>query len=204
MCINYFDKESLEKWFTDEGDKTHRLNYDLNEDSFVIDLGGYVGEWSEQIYNKYNCNIYIFEPVKEYYDELLKKFNGNKKIKIFNFGLSNKSSFIDIFHNDASSSIYLTEGFRETIKLEKFSDFIKKEKIESVDLIKINIEGAEYDLLDHILDQNLQNKFKNFQVQFHKMLGGTDSRRNKIRSILSNSHKLTYDYTYVWENWEKK
>ena len=54
MCINYFDKESLEKWFSDEGDKTHRLNYNLNEGSFVIDLGGYIGEWSEQIYDKYN------------------------------------------------------------------------------------------------------------------------------------------------------
>ena len=43
MSVNYFDKESLERWFKDNGDETHRLNYNLNKNSLVIDLGGYLG-----------------------------------------------------------------------------------------------------------------------------------------------------------------
>lgn len=37
-----------------------RYNYDLNEDSVVFDLGGYKGEWTEKIFSKYRCYIYVF------------------------------------------------------------------------------------------------------------------------------------------------
>ena len=36
-----------------------------------------------------------------------------------------------------------------------------------VDLIKINIEGGEYELLEAILDNNLAKAFDNLQIQFH-------------------------------------
>jgi len=40
--------------------------------------------------------MYIFEPVVEYYDILENKYKNNPKIKIFNFGLSNKNEEIHI------------------------------------------------------------------------------------------------------------
>jgi hypothetical protein len=83
-------------------------------------------------------------------------------------------------------------------------DFIKSEEIKNIDLIKINIEGGEYDLLDFILENNLQTQINNFQIQFHKMFDDCEIRRNNIREKLSETHTLTYDYTFVWENWEKK
>lgn len=46
--------ESL-RWATDKGDSTHRLNYDLDENSIVFDVGGYLGKWAELIYAKYGC-----------------------------------------------------------------------------------------------------------------------------------------------------
>ena len=50
--------QEIQKWFRDKGDETHNLNYELNEDSVVIDLGGYTGVWCQQIINKY-LNFYI-------------------------------------------------------------------------------------------------------------------------------------------------
>ena len=63
------------------------LNYDLNKESIVIDAGGYQGWFAENIHNKYKCKVYIFEPVKIFYDEISKKFGGNPDVKVFNFGL---------------------------------------------------------------------------------------------------------------------
>ena len=37
----HLNSESLGKWFADQGDYTHNINYDLDENSIVIDLGGY-------------------------------------------------------------------------------------------------------------------------------------------------------------------
>ncbi len=62
-------------WFRDNGDKTLRLNYDLNQNSVVIDLGGYEGQWSSDLFSKYCCNIYIFEPYQEYVSKIKDRFN---------------------------------------------------------------------------------------------------------------------------------
>jgi FkbM family methyltransferase len=203
MCINYFDKESLERWFKDKGDENHRLNYDLNENSLVIDLGGYLGEWTEKIYHKYSCNIYVFEPVLKYYDNIVEKFKNDGKIKVFNLGLSSVNDEVIIKHDNASSSIFIENGVEEKIKLVRYYDFINNNKIDYIDLIKINIEGSEYELLEHIIENNLHGKIKNLQIQFHKTFNDSEKIREKIRKVLSLTHKLTYDYTFVWENWEK-
>ena len=203
MCINYFDEKSLKRWFGDNGDITHRVNYNLNQDSIVFDLGGYIGEWSDTIQQKYNSKIYIFEPVFKHFSELEKKFGHKENIKIYNFGLSNETYDTEIIHDGASSSLYLQEGEKEKIKLINFEEFIKSENIENIDLIKINIEGGEYELLDSILESNLQTQINNFQIQFHKMFDDCEMRRNNIREKLSKTHRITYDYTFVWENWEK-
>jgi FkbM family methyltransferase len=203
MCIDYFDSAELSRWFSDNGDQTHRLDYQLNKDSLVLDLGGYMGEWSSKISDRYKCNILIFEPVKEFYFQLMDKFKNNHKVEVYNFGLSDSDRNSYIIRNEASSSLYLKEGNKEEIGLVRFSEYVRKNKIEFIDLIKINIEGSEYDLLDHLIEENLQSKIKNLQIQFHKISRDSEARREKIRKKLSKTHTLTYNYNFVWENWEK-
>ena len=48
------------KWKDDNGDKTLRLDYPLNEHSIVVDAGGYLGDFAADICCKYNPYIYIF------------------------------------------------------------------------------------------------------------------------------------------------
>jgi hypothetical protein len=81
-------------------DNTLRYNYDIDTNSLVFDVGGYKGEWAENIFNKYKCSIFIFELVKSFYDEICLKFANNDKIKVFNFGLSHHSQKLMISIND--------------------------------------------------------------------------------------------------------
>ena len=76
----------------DNGDYTKRLDYSLNSDSVVVDLGGYRGDFANNIYSKFNCNVYVFEPFKEFYDVIAGRFNSNEKIRAFNYGISDKTS----------------------------------------------------------------------------------------------------------------
>ena len=48
---------NIDDWFKNDGDNTLRIDYNLNNTSLVIDLGGYYGEFSQKIYDKYKCNI---------------------------------------------------------------------------------------------------------------------------------------------------
>lgn len=44
------DEARARPWFRDQGDSTLRLDYDLNADSLVVDVGGYLGQWSSDIF----------------------------------------------------------------------------------------------------------------------------------------------------------
>ena len=46
--------QELAKWIASNGDNTHNISYDLNEDSIIMDLGGYTGVWAQQMIDKYN------------------------------------------------------------------------------------------------------------------------------------------------------
>ncbi len=186
------------------GDKTLRVNYDLNKDSVVFDLGGYEGQWAYDIFLKYGCNIHVFEPVPSFAENIRKRFSDNKKIQVYSFGLSDKNSNEEIYSNGYKSSLFKKEGNATEIKLVKFSDFFSQNNINFIDLMKINIEGGEYDLLEELIRTNLVKKIKNIQVQFHNFVPNAEDRMKKIQSELEKTHKLTYQYKFVWENWVLK
>jgi hypothetical protein len=66
-------------WIADRGDQTLRLDYDLTEESVVVDVGGFMGDWSEAIEERYHPAIHIFEPVSQYREEIRRRFRGSRR-----------------------------------------------------------------------------------------------------------------------------
>jgi FkbM family methyltransferase len=193
---------NIRQWFEEEGDKTHRLNYLLNEDSIVFDLGGYEGEWASQIFCLYGSNIYIFEPYVEYFDNIKNRFGHNKKVSVFQVGLSKNNQTTKLAIAENSSSIFIQSDQSADIELVSADEFFAQHQIAKVDLMKINIEGGEYDLLEHIIETGLINRINNIQVQFHDFVPDAVNRMKAIQESLSKTHHLTYQYEFVWENWK--
>ena len=199
----------VNRWFLEEGDVYRRLDYPiLNENSLVIDLGGYIGSFTESIYSRYNCNVLVFEPVIRFYNICDYKFKHNSKINVYNFGLSGESRecFISV-HHDCSTEFMTPDSSENSEKsvLKSIKEFVIDNNIESIDLIKINIEGGEYELLEYLVnDPDLIGIIKNIQVQYHTFIENHESRRNNINSKLQNTHSRTWNYDWVWENWEIK
>lgn len=199
-----FNQEEFDRWLSDRGDATHRLNYNLSKDSIVFDLGGYKGEWATKILQKYGSKIYIFEPVHKFFEDIKRKFNENPKINCYEFGLGAKDESMEISLTQDSSSVFNTDGDKETISIKSLTNFLNAENISNVDLLKINIEGGEYDLLEDLIINNKLSTFKNIQIQFHRFIPECAERRNKIREELLKTHDLTYNYEFIWENWTLK
>lgn len=192
----------FERWFADKGDETHRLNYDLNEESIVFDVGGYRGDFAYNIHERYKSTVYIFEPVTKFYDVIVERFRGNDNIKIYNYGLSEVDSETEIsLEGDSSSTHKKGGGNTEVIRLRKMSTVMDELNIDKIDLIKINIEGGEFPLLHHCVTHKLTPKLKNIQVQFHSFILYAEQKRDALRKKLKESHYITYDYPFVWENW---
>lgn len=201
---NSIREKNISNWIAENGDRTLRLFYDLDKNSVVFDVGGYIGQWSSDIFSMYCCNIHIFEPVKGFAEYIEQRFHNNNKIHIHPFGLASANRETEIFVNNDSSSVYTYSGKVESIELVDFMQFVRLEKINHIDLIKINIEGGEYELLEYLIKNNFVNSMDNIQVQFHEFIEDSKSRMLKIQKSLSDTHRLTYQYPFVWENWKKK
>jgi FkbM family methyltransferase len=188
------------KFFQDDGDNTVRLNYDLTESSLVLDVGFHEGDYAKKIKNKYNCNIIGYEPMYRYYDIAKKKFINDHKIKINNYGLGIKNEQLLVRDLGVATSILNISEDGDKIFVKDVLQEFEENKFNFIDLMKINIEGAEYHLLKKMIENNLHKKIKNLQIQFHKEYENEFTREN-IWNELKKTHTLTYNYDYVWENW---
>tara|TARA_B110000977_G_scaffold196199_1_gene276104 strand:+ start:625 stop:1335 length:711 start_codon:yes stop_codon:yes gene_type:complete len=197
-----------QRWVRDRGDETLRLEYDsLTENSVVLDIGGYVGEFAETISMKYNCKVYLFEPHPEYYNICVDKFRNNIKVIPLNFGLSDITGTFKLSDSENGSS-FLRKSLDDfdllQCKVREFFEVMEELKIKHIDLIKINIEGAEYALLSHILERDKQNISDQYQIQFHDFVTNAKEKRKNIELALSKTHSRSWCYDFVWENWKIK
>ena len=191
-------------WYKANGDQTYLLDHKLSSQSIVFDVGGYIGNSAASIYCKYGATIHIFEPVEEYVSRLIKRFGENRKIHIHNYGLGSKTEDLLIYVSEGATSTFgsrINFTDKKSIKIKSFVEVFNVLKIDEVDLMSINIEGGEYDLLDHIIDNNLLSRIRYLQIQFHEIAEDSEVRRNNIRSHLKLTHHESFCFPFVWEGW---
>jgi len=193
----------IAKWRTDGGDYKLRFNYNLDKNSFVMDLGGYQGQWASDLFARYECCIAVFEPISTFAREIRERFHKNNKIEVFQYGLGGASRTEKIGVCADSSSTFRKSSTMEEVRIIDAAEWFAQRKIESVQLIKINIEGGEYDLLERLIETGLIKLLENIQVQFHPISKDSELRMKRIQNNLRKTHVPTYQYTFVWENWAR-
>lgn len=192
------------EWLRVNGDNTLRVQYPLNKDSVVFDLGTYRGDFAEKIHNLYGSVIYCFEPIPEYYESLGKRFKHIPNIVVFPLAITALDvKKRKIFLNRDSTSMYQTTDYGIMVDCIQLKEALYSLGEGHIDLLKINIEGEEYALLDYMITTGLVKSCGNIQVQFHDFIEEYQEKYVKIATQLHLTHKLTYRYPFVWENWEK-
>lgn len=192
----------------DGGDYSLRFNYPLTSESIVFDVGGFEGDFASDIFSRMPCKVYIFEPIVKFAKKIEKRFESNHMIKVFAFGLSNKTEtkIIGVIGDGQGSSTYRVNDsdILDSIDLIDIMYFLEKNNISEIDLLKLNIEGGEYDLLPRLLDQNKVSEIKYIQIQFHDIEKDSKQKKDLIRKNLKKTHICDYCYEFTWENWIRK
>tara|TARA_B100000427_G_scaffold108844_1_gene90277 strand:+ start:602 stop:1300 length:699 start_codon:yes stop_codon:yes gene_type:complete len=193
-------------WDLRRGDSILSLDYPLSKDSLFFDIGAHVGNFSIQMAEKYDCNIYAFEPLEENYNILKEQVKRFQKVKCFEVALSNYDGESYISNLGASASLFnRDEGdLDKKISVKSFSTFVKEKEIAFIDLVKMNIEGSEYDLLDEIIDSEYIKNINHLQIQFHNFVNDSKEKRKKIRKKLKLTHINKYNFPFIWERWDLK
>lgn len=81
---------------------------------------------------------------------------------------------------------------------------LQKRGAEHIDLVSMRLDGMEYDLIPYLITTGLIRKIRNLQIQFDDQVPDARARMLTIRKQLRETHAPTYQYEFVWENWERK
>ena len=182
---------------------------DINTHSIVLDAGAYTGDWAQEILDRYSPTLYAFEPDPRNYKQLEKKAETAPGLVSYSFGLGAKNETVRMALEYLGSSVFSdTSGKKGVpwaeVEIKDISTVWKSLALDRVDFMKINIEGAEFPLLERMIECNLLKKVDCFLIQFHEWHPGAYKRRRKIRRALGESHRLVWDYHFIWEKWVLK
>ena len=182
---------------------------DLGPDSVVIDVGAFTGGWARHIVERYDPVIYAFEPNPNSFAKIEEMAGANPKLKPVPYGLGDKDEAVEFTLKGLGSSMYderesAADVPRTSVEIRAIDSVWNELQLGEVDLVKINIEGAEFPLLDKMIEADLLKQVRCFLIQFHEWHPGAYAKRRRIREELRKTHRLVWDYYFVWEKWEKR
>lgn len=147
-------------------------NCKINKDDIVFDVGANIGIFTRYAANLGAYKIYSFEP-EETNAKLFEKNKPDNCI-FFNLGISDIEGRqkLNIDETIGGHSIIQTNSFgTKTGKTQfplftKLDNIIEQENITRIDFLKIDVEGAEFNVMKGLSDKNL-NKVNKCVVEYH-------------------------------------
>jgi FkbM family methyltransferase len=167
----------------------------LDANAIVVDLGANRGYFSHGISQLYGCRAYAVEASPE----LFASIHESALVRKFNYAIAGEDKPLQ-FHlstNEESGSIKdlpdnLTDDRFVTVQGITLNSFLKENNIDRVDLLKVDIEGAEVELFDSTSDETLK-KIGQIAVEFHDFLDYFEFE-DEIKKIENRLKKLGFYY----------
>ncbi len=177
-------------------DKEYAIpGFEINENDIIIDIGGHVGLFI--VFCKQFCNngkIFCFEPVKENYEQCMEniRINNLQNVNLFNMAVTKKTGEIPIYLNedDSGHSIFLKDKKSIKVKSISLEDILLSNKIQHCDLLKIDCEGAEYEIIESIPEHYFENIDK-IIIEYHFAKDNPQLFENLIKKLKMVSYSLT-------------
>lgn len=152
----------------------------IQDNYLIFDVGANVGQYATEALNNFENNqvfVHSFEPSKKTYSKLVNNMKEFENIRLNNFGISNEISravLYSVEKNSGLSSLYkrdlsqfnLSLDNSETIELNTIDNYCSKNKIEEIDLLKMDIEGNEYKALLGAKKMLKNKRIKTIQIEF--------------------------------------
>jgi len=169
------------------------VNPDLISDSSIVYSFG-IGKdisFDRAVMNKHRCKVYGFDPTPKSI-EYVKNNNHNRLFCFNDYGISQRTG-VEIFflpENDRGVSASMTlnqfvseENYIE-VKMKCFDDIVREFGHKHIDVVKMDIEGSEYDVLETLLDSDVC--ITQLLIEFHDRYFEGEIKSKKVKELLYN------------------
>jgi FkbM family methyltransferase len=172
----------------------------------VIDVGAYVGEWTAAISDRYTPTIFAFEPTSEGTGELDRVAAVRPNVHVLRYGLGRRDEVVSFALAGPGSSAFEAAG-AYGVSEERLRDVVgvfDELGLDHVDLMKVNIEGGEFDLFERLIEADRLRAIDLLLIQFHEWHPDAYRRRRRIRGHLAESHEEIWDFPWIFECWRRR
>ena len=198
---DYVQRRYRSDWVEDSGEPKFFLSVIEDIDGDFIDIGANVGFYSLLFVSKTNNQSYAFEPLSKNIEKFKRNIDLNEinNIEIFPYGLSDSYHETEIYYREDNMG-----AASETMK-EKYKYFINDVKTEitqfkpldelksnfsNIGLVKIDVEGAELDVLRGA-EEFIQSQKPGILIEIHPVV--LKDRNQSVNELLSYINSLGYD-----------
>jgi FkbM family methyltransferase len=197
------------KWYGNTGAGFFVNEDNLDANSIIYSIG--VGEdisFDRELIKRFGCKVYGFDPTPKSID-FIKKQSDLSNYFFYPYGLFNKDGFIEFYLPDDSryvSGSFLNRwNYNAAVKkpiqvpVKKFSSIIAELNHHKIDVLKMDIEGAEYDVVDDILNSGVI--IDQIVVEFHHRFPGVGI--NKTIDFINKLNSAGYKISKISESKEE-
>jgi len=176
----------------------YTTDINLYNDAVVCSFG--VGEdisFDQDLYSRFNCTFHLFDPTPR----SITFINDQQLPKGFNFhpyGIANETGMVDFYMpanpSHVSGSIVghanVDEQSKISVQMRSWHDICQNLGIKKIQLLKMDIEGAEYDVIPSLLEGEVV--IEQLVIEFHSryLENGTALTKNAIELLRKHQFKL--------------
>jgi FkbM family methyltransferase len=149
----------------------------LNESSTVVDLGMSNGEFARAMVSRFGCRVFGLEPEPSLFADL----PDIDRVVKEQAAVGPTDGPVTLYMNTTrcASTLFDVANTSVTVAGTTLTSFLDRHGISTVDLLKMDIEGAEFDVLASTSDADLL-RIRQLTVEFHDFLDASLSPRVRI------------------------
>ena len=191
------------KWFLFNRDK---LIFDikLKQEGLVLDIGSYLGEYTKRVLGKNpKMTFWLYEPIPSYFNACVNKFINRENVVVYQTAVSADGRDFQM-QIDGLRSRQGSNTSSEGVPVDSVSIQEIFDSVSEIELLKMNIEGMEYECLEQLVRTNTLIKAKFLLIQFHNCEKDSQERRNALRMAIARDFNNIYTFEWIWELWIRK
>lgn len=189
------------KWYGNSYGGFYLIPNLLKKDSIIYSFG--IGEdisFDKDIIDVHHCHVYGFDPTPKSID-WCKKNKLPKKFHFNDFGISDKTGMMK-FHlpknkNHVSGSLihqqHVSVDNTVEVKMKSFGDILSHFNHNKLAVLKMDIEGSEYNVIEGVLNANIQ--IDQIAIELHERF--FDNGKEKSIQLITTLNNHGYEVSGI-------